>query len=171
MSTIQDYRRTDLRVDASKGAFWITSKVVDGHEVSDLKDKACVLFSFPVADQQIIIRDIVVRVIVPFTTGTTLELGTYTLPTDNISAGDTATEVDDDAYVTAVDIQAEVAGWYYPTRGGFVDAQESGIIVVGENLIVGAATTVPVVAITPKEATIIIGKVQVSMLICIVPGV
>jgi hypothetical protein len=171
MSTIQDYRRTDLRVDSSKGAFWITSKAIDGHEQSDLKDKACVLFSFPIADQQIIIREIVVRVLTPFTTGTTLELGSYTLATENVSTNDTATVVDDDAYVTAIDILPETAGYYYPTRGGFVDAQESGIVVVGENLIVGAATNVPAIVISPKVATIIIGKVQVYMLVCIVPGI
>jgi hypothetical protein len=171
MSTIQDYRRTDLSVYSSKGAFWINSKAIDGHEQSDLKDKACVLFSFAIADQQIIIREIVVRVLTPFTTGTTLELGSYTLATENVSTNDTATVVDDDAYVTAIDILPETAGYYYPTRGGFVDAQESGIVVVGENLIVGAATNVPAIVISPKVATIIIGKVQVYMLVCIVPGI
>lgn len=44
--TIQDYRRTDLRVNTSGEPFWIRSKTVDGHEISGLKDKACVLFSF-----------------------------------------------------------------------------------------------------------------------------
>lgn len=169
MSTIQDCRRTDLRTSSNE-AFWITSKTVDGHEVSGLKDKACTLFSFPVADQQIIIREIVVRVITPFTVGTTLELGLFTLATDGVSTNDTATEVDDDAYVVATDILPEVAGWYYPTKGGFTDARESGITVSGENLIIGASTSVPVVVISPKVATIIIGRVQVSMLICIVPG-
>lgn len=171
MSTVQDYRRTDLRVDYAKGAFWVTSKVVDGHEVSGLKDKACVLFSFPVTDQQIILREIVVRVLTPFSAGTTLELGSYTLATDNVSTDGVATVVDDDAYVTSVDIQPEVTGWYYPTRGGFVDSQESGIVVSGENLIVGAATDVPAIVITPKVSTIIIGKVQVYILMCVVPGV
>jgi hypothetical protein len=169
-ATIQDYRRTDLRTDVFAGAFWIQSRTIDGHEVSGLKDKACVLFSFPVAGQQIIIREIVVRVLRGFTVGTTLELGSYTLATDGVSTGDEATVVYDDAYVKAVDILPSTVGWYYPTTGGFTDARASGVTILGENLIVGAATDVPAIVITPKVATIIIGQVQVAMLICIVPG-
>lgn len=168
--TIQDYRRTDLRTDMFKGAFWITSRAVDGHEVSGLKDKACVLFSFPVVGQQIIIREIAVHVIKAFTASTTLDLGEYTLATDGVSTDGVATVVDDDAYVDTTDIIATTVGWYYPTKGGFVDARASGATISGENLIVGAETNVPAIVITPKEATIITGQVQVSMLICIVPG-
>ena len=169
MSTIQDYRRTDLRTNVSGEPFWIVSKVVDGHEQNWLKDKACVLFSFPDAGKQIIIREVAVHVMRPFTTGTTLELGLYTLASDGLSTNDTATVIDDDAFVEATDIQAEVAGWYYPSKGGFVDARGSGIISDGENLIVGAATTVPAIAISPKVATIITGQVQVAIYVTYVP--
>jgi hypothetical protein len=170
MSTIQDYRRTDINTNASGVEFWITSRAVDGHEVSDLKDKACVLFSFPVAGRQIIIREIAVHVLRAFTVGTTLDLGLYTIATDNLSTNDTATVVDDDAFVKSEDITATTVGWYYPTAGNFTDARGSGITIAGDNLIVGASSTVPAVVITPKVATIIIGQVQVSMLISIVPG-
>jgi hypothetical protein len=121
MSTIQDYRRTDLRVDSSRGAFWLTSKAIDGHEVSGLKDKACVLFSFPIADQQIIIREIVVRVLTPFTTGTTLELGSYTLATEDVSTDGTATAVDDNACTlngTPVLEQVFGSAWTEATTAG-----------------------------------------------------
>jgi hypothetical protein len=167
--TIQDYRRTDLRTDASVGAFWITSRAVDGHEVSGLKGKACVLFSFPVVGQQIIIREIAVHVIRAFTAGTTLDLGEYTLATDGVSTNDVATVVTDDAYVDSTDIIPTTVGWYYPTKGGFTDARASGVTIEGENLIIGAAVNVPAVVISPKVATIIVGQVQVAMLICIVP--
>jgi hypothetical protein len=168
--TIQDYRRTDLRMDVSGDPFWIVSRIVDGHEVSGLKGKACVLFSFPVAGQQVVISEIVVRITRAFTTGTTLELGTYTLATDDVETGGVATELYDDAYVRAVDILPSTVGWYYPTAGDFTDARGSGVTVNGSNLIVGASTTVPAIVLTPKVATIIIGQVQVLMLVCIVPG-
>jgi hypothetical protein len=168
--TIQDYRRTDLRTRADGSPFWISSKPIDGHEVSGLKDKACVLFSFPVVGQQIIIQEIVVRVIRAFTATTTLELGSYTLATDSVSTNDSATVVKDNTYVESGDILPSIVGWYYPTKGDFADARGSGVTIGGENLIVGASTDVPAVVISPKVATIIIGQVQVFMLICIVPG-
>lgn len=170
MSTIQDYRRTDIRSDVSGESFWLVSKVIDGHEITGLKDKACVLFSFPDVGKQVIIREIAIHVLRVFTVGTTLELGLYTLTNDGLSTNDTATVVDDDCFVEATDIQPEVVGWYYPSTGGFVDARASGIISDGDNLIVGAVTSVPCVAISPKVATIITGQVQVAMYVTFVPG-
>lgn len=168
--TIQDYRRTDLRTQADGMPFWVASKTIDGHEVASLKDKACVLFSFPVVGQQVIIREIVVRVLRGFTSGTTLELGSYTLATDEVETGDTATLVGVDTYVISEDITPATVGWYYPTQGDFTDARGSGVTLEGGNLIVGAATNVPAIVMTPKVATIIIGQVKVLMLISIVPG-
>lgn len=168
--TIQDYRRTDLRTQADGSPFWITSKTVDGHEQSGLKDKACVLFSFPVVGQQIIIHEIVVRVTRAFTTGTTLVLGSYTLATDGVETGNVATVDQDDNYVEVTDIHPTVVGWYYPTTGNFTDARGSGVTIEGSNLIVGTSTDVPAVVLSPKVATIIIGQAQVLMLISIVPG-
>jgi hypothetical protein len=170
MATIQDYRRTDIQTNSNKGAFWLTSKAIDGHEISSLKDKACVLFSFPVVGQQIIIREIAVHIIKGFTANTTLELGIYTIANDDISTDGTATLDDSDTLVPSIDIQSEVVGWYYPTAGNFVDAQASGVTISGENLLIGAAVNVPVIAITPKVATIIEGQAQVSILVCIVPN-
>ena len=168
--TVQDYRRTDLRLDAGGDPYWIVSKVVDGFETRGLLNKACVLFSFPVAGQQIIIREIVVHVLRAFTSGTTLELGTYSLATDGVVTGGVATEVKDNAYVESGDITPTTVGWYYPANGDFVDARGSGVTIEGGNKIVGAATDVPAVVISPKVATIITGQVQVLMLVCVVPG-
>ena len=169
-ATVQDYRRTDLRTDVFKGAFWLVSKTVDGHEVSGLKDKACVLFSFPETGQQIIIREIVVRILRGFTAGTTLELGSYTLATDGVGTGGLATVVTDDAYVQAIDVDPTIEGFYYPTVGNYAEARGSGVTISGENLIVGAATNVPAIVITPQVSTVVIGQVQISLLVCIVPG-
>jgi len=170
MSTIQDYRRTDLRTDPGGKPFWLISKSIDGFEQTGLCDKACVMFSFPVAGQQIIIHEIVVQVLRAFTVGTTLELGLYTLASDGVSTGDDATVVYDNLYVEAIDIISTTVGYHYPTTGSFTDARGSGVTIEGGNMIVGAATTVPAVVLSPKVSTIIIGQAKVMMLISIVPG-
>jgi len=170
VTTIQDYRRTDLRVNKSGEPFWIISKAVDGHEIPGLKDKACVLFSFPVEGQQILLHEIAVKVLRGFTAGTTLEVGTCTLATENVSTNDVATVVVDDAFVQAGDITATAVGFYYPTTGDFVSSRQTGVTIEGGTLLVGASTNVPAIAIFPKVSTIITGQVQVAMLISIVPG-
>ena len=167
--TAKDYRRPDLRINLGGDPCWIISSVIDGLGSSGLKDSACVLFSFPTDGQQIIIQEIVVRVISAFNATTTFELGRYTLATDNLALPDVATLVDSDAYVRAMDIDPLTVGWYYPSGGEFVDARESGITSDGSNLIVGASTNVPAVALTPKVATITTGRIQVLMCISIVP--
>lgn len=170
MATVQDYRRTDLRKQLDGSPHWIVSNTVDGHEQSGLKDKACVMFSFPVAGQQIIIHEVAVQILRGFTTGTTLELGMYSLATDGVETGGTATAVGSDNFIESDDIVSESIGWYYPTTGVFADARGSGVVVSGENLIVGAETTVPAVVITPSGATIKIGQIKVCMLISILPN-
>ena len=168
--TIQDYRRTDLRTDPGGKPFWLISKTIDGHEVSGLCDKTCVMFSFPVVGQQIIIHEIVVQVSRAFTTGTTLELGLYTLATDGVSTDDVATVVYDNCYMESTDIITSAVGYNYPTKGDFTDARGSGLTIEGGNLITGAATTVPAIVLSPKVSTIIIGQAKVMLLVSIVPG-
>ena len=167
--TVQDYRRTDLRLDTGGDPFWIISRVVDGDTVSGLKDKACVLFSFPVAEQHIIIHEIVVKVTRAFTSGTSLVLGTYTLAEDNVLPGGVATVVKEDAYVESGDIIPGTIGVYFPTVGDFVDSRASGVTINGGNLIIGSATNVPAVVLTPKDTTISMGQAKVQMLISVIP--
>ena len=171
-TTIQDYRRTDLRLNLNGDPSWIVSRVVDGHEVSGLCDKACVLFSFPVDGQQIIVHEIVVKVLKAFTTGTTLDVGTYTLATDGVSTNDEATLVSVSSYkrfVESEDITSGSAGSYYPTSGDFVDSRASGVVIDGGNLIVGASTDVPAIVLTPSGATITQGQAKVLLLVSVVP--
>jgi hypothetical protein len=169
-TTVQDYRRTDLRTNLGGDPFWVISGLVDGKDVSGLKDKACVLFSFPVTDQQIIISGMVVNVLTAFTATTTLSLGLCTLATNEVTTGGVATVTNDDAFIEVGDITATTAGRYYPTTGDFVDSQVSGTIIEGGNLIVGSSTNVPAIVLFPKVATIITGQVQVMVLISIIPG-
>jgi hypothetical protein len=165
-ATIQDYRRTDLRCEEGGDPFWIKSRVVDGFATSSLKDKACVLFSFPTEGQQVIIREIAVRVLRAFTALTTLELGLYTLATDGVETGNSATVVFDNALVEANDILPTTVGWYYPTAGSFVDSRVAGAVIEGGNLVVGTAVNVPAIVLTPKVA---VGQVQILMMISVVP--
>jgi hypothetical protein len=167
--TAKDYRRPDLRVNLNGDPSWLISNVIDGLGSSGLKDSACVLFSFPIDGQQIIIREIVVRIIQSFDVGVAFNLGRYTLATDDLALPDVATLVDVDAYVKSSDISPNSTGWYYPSSGEYVDAKSDGITSDGSNLIVGASTTVPAVVLTPSAATITTGRVQVLMLVCVVP--
>ena len=86
-ATITDYRRTDQRTNVLENPFWITSGVIDAAAISGLKDGACVLFSFPVASQQITILDMCVYIPVAWTATTVLNLGIYTLATDTVTTG------------------------------------------------------------------------------------
>lgn len=167
--TVKDYRKTDLEYEAG-ACYWVTSKVVDAFEKTDLCDKACVLFSFPEDGQHIIIIRMGIHILRAFTPLTTLELGLYTLATDGVTTDGVATVADEDAFAEVDLITPTVTGWYFPDKGLFSDAQMVGAPIENANLIVGASTNVPAIVLSPKVATIITGQVQVVMLITVVPG-
>lgn len=169
-ATIQDYRRTDLRANVLENPYWISSAVVDAAVVSGLKDKACVLFSFPTAGQQVVIWDCAIYIATAWTATTVLDVGSYTLATDAVTTAGSATLVDVDDYIPTASITATTGGWYYPAAGDWLTARAAGTHVNPANLIVGAATTVPCIAITPSTSTPIIGQAQVHLLISILPG-
>jgi hypothetical protein len=171
-ATIADYRRTDQRCNALENPYWITSAIVDGAAVSGLKDKACILFSFPVAGQRIILHDFALEIITGFTATTVMEVGSYTLATsDAMTTGELATLVEADEYLAHGDITATAAAWYYADAGShFLTAKAAGTHVNPANLIIGAATVVPCIAITATTPTIIIGQAQLHVLISIIPG-
>jgi hypothetical protein len=153
--------------------FWISSAVVDAAAVSGLKDKACVLFSFPVAGQKIIIWDIACQIIKDFTATTALVVGYGTLATDAVT---TAGSVDYAGattanFMTAANFTAITAAWYYPAAANtWLTARAAGTHVDKANLITGVATAVPCVTLTLATSTPIIGQIQVHMQIAIVPG-
>lgn len=174
MSTIalKDFRRTDLRTNVLETPYWITSQLINGAVSSGLADKGLVLFSFPVAAQKIIIWDIVVNISTAFTTNTTLNMGYGTIATDAAVDGDNITYSSTSGYMRMTsDFTAVTAAYYYPQAGNaWLAVRATGVNTAGNNLIVGAATAVPVIWIAPAIATIIAGKIQVHMLVSIIPG-
>jgi hypothetical protein len=171
-ATIQDYRRTDQRTNALENPFWLTSAVVDGAAVSGLADKACVLFSFPKAGEKIIIWDVWLHIILGFTSGTTIDVGIYTLLTDAVTTAGDATLVGtiNQLIPTATTVDATTIGWYGATASDWLTARAAGTHVANNNMITGVAAAVPCIAMTPKVATIIVGKAQLHLLVSIIPG-
>jgi hypothetical protein len=167
--TVQDYRRTDQRDHALENPFWISSGVVDG-ATATISDKCCLLFSFPKAGQQIVIWDIAVHIITAFTAATVMELGSYTIATDAVTTGGSATLVEADEYLPHGSITATTIGWYYAATGHWLVARAAGTHVNPANHLVGVAATVQCIALTPTISTVIIGQAQAHLLISIVPG-
>jgi hypothetical protein len=168
-ATVQDYRRTDLRTNVLETPFWITSAVVDGAAVSGLKDKACVLFSFPSVGQKIVIWDMAVQIITGFTATTVVDVGVYYLAADTVTTGGVATLVDVDYLIPQADITATTAAWYFPATGDWLGGRAAGTHLADKNLFTGAAAARCVVA-TFQTGTIIIGKFQLHMMISVIPG-
>jgi hypothetical protein len=169
-ATIQDYRRTDLRTNVLETPYWITSSVIDGALVSGLKDKACVLFSFPTANQQVFILGACFEVITEFTATTVIDVGSYTLATNAVTTAGDATLVDVDDYIPQADITATTAGYYWAATGDLVASMGAGTAVDTARKIVGAATTVPCIAATLQTATVVAGQGRLHMLVTILPG-
>jgi hypothetical protein len=169
-ATVQDYRRTDQRANVLENPFWLTSAIIDGAAVASLADKACVLFSFPKAGQVITVWDVALQVITGFTATTTFNVGVYTLATDAVTTAGTATLVDVDYIMPDADLTSTAAAWYYPATSAWLTARAAGTHVSNQNNFVGAATTVPCIAVTLGTAVVIIGKAQLHLLVSIVPG-
>ena len=170
-ATIADYRRTDQRANALETPFWLTSAVVDGAAVSSLKDKACILFSFPKAGQIVTVWDVALHVIDEFTAATTIDIGVYTLATsDAMTTGELATLVDVDYILPTADNTSTTIGWYYPATAAWLTARAAGTHVSNQNNFVGAATVVPCIAITLGTATVIAGQCQLHLLVSVIPG-
>lgn len=168
-ATVQDYRRTDLRTSVLETPYWISSAVVDGSAVSGLKDKACVLFSFPTVGQKVVIWDMAVQIITGFTATTVVDIGVYYLAADTVTTAGVATLVDVDYLIPQADITATAAAWYYPATGAWLTARAAGTHVADNNLITGAAAARCVVA-TFQTGVIIIGKFQLHMMVSVIPG-
>lgn len=164
--TVQDYRRTDLRTNVLANPYWISSGLILGTD--DIKDKYSVLFSFPVVES-IIVMAMCCQIITAFSSGTTLDVGTVTLATDAVTTGGVATTVDDDDFIANAGITATTAGMYWPTSSDFITAVAAGTY-VAPALIVGAAATVPAIAVLASNAgTISAGVARIHALITKIP--
>jgi hypothetical protein len=170
---IQDLRRTDQRVNVLENPFWLSSGVVDATASAAIDDKVIVLFSFPVAGQQILVLNFCCHVITAFTAGTTGVVGYYTLATDAVTTAGVATVVGSvNQLEETTNTTYTTIGWYFPAAAA--DATQyriAGTPTVDADWIVGAATAVYSVCATFSNAsTVLAGKCQYHMLVTVIPG-
>lgn len=169
--TAVDFRRTDLRTNVLENPYWITSATIDGAVTSGLKDKGCVVFSFPTAGLCTVIYEVFLEVLYAFTATTVIDVGIGTIPLEASGTGATISSYDLDEFIAQADITATLAGVYASTTANGSDwlVASAAKTWASPCAIVGAASTVPVVAINPQTATIIAGKCRLHMLITNVP--
>jgi hypothetical protein len=167
-----DYRRADQRVNVLENPFWITSGEVIGVTCEDL---SALLFSFPVASRVTIVHEICIQVTTLFTVGADATVGTLglgTIATDAITTGGNVTTVDVDDFLVTADVTWGTVGYYWPVTGcDWLTAKAAGTM-AAPAVIVGAAATVPVIALYLSNAggAITAGKCRVHALISNLPG-
>lgn len=177
-TTCVDVRRTDLRTNVRYNPYWISSAKCDVVGL-EAEDKAIILFSFPVASRVTLVHDFLFQVIDVFTVDAGAALctvGLGTIATDAITTGGVVTTVDVDSYILSASITFGTAGYYHPLTAStstWLTSQMGGTVTqLASQYIVGAATTVPVVAAYPANAggAITAGSFRVHMLVSELPG-
>lgn len=169
VSITADYRYTDNRKKRFPTPYWITSGAIT---IATVKATYGLLLSFPVANDRILVEQVVCQITTGATAGTTLLVGLCTLATDAVTTGGVGTTVDDDEFILAADITATSAGFYAPTTANTSDWLTAKIAGswAAPYLITGAASTVPAVMVTSANAgAISAGVARVHMLIRRVP--
>jgi hypothetical protein len=169
VDVIRDLRAGSRRTNIVGAPFWITSDTMDAAGTT-IDDKVVIIFSFPVAGQQIILMQFVTEVLTNFTAGSSATIGYYSLATDAVTVGGVATLVDVDK-VEASGATYTTAAIYYSATGDALAKKILGIPTAANDLIIGAATTVPAICATFGNAgTISGGKCRYHALIAVVPG-
>jgi len=165
-----DLRRHDLRTTVLENPYWITS----GPIVKEADDLAAILFSFPLSVYRnglVIIQAIYVEIVTVFAGGTiTLDIGSATLATDDVTTDGVSTDVDVDEYVDNTEITHGTIGKYFPATGDWITAAllqtwlEPAIIVPLD------AAVPCVCAYLVSDAAITAGEARVKMLVSVPPS-
>lgn len=166
---ILDYRRLDQRRYIYQ-PYWITSGEICAVASDDL---AALVFSFPAArylNSHVIIEKIGFQVTEAFAGGTiTVDVGSCTLATDDVTTGGDSTDVDADEYVPTADITSATPAMYFAATGDWITAKLL-MTELTPVIIVPADTTVPAIAVyVASDATITAGKGRVHALVTEVP--
>jgi len=171
MATIvcTDYRRTDTQRTKAAVPYWLKSQTVVG---SVVEDRGALCFSFPRVKNYLILN-VYFQVLVAFTTGTVIDIGSGTIATDAVTTDGNITIVDADEYIKQGDITIATPARYGSTTGNTSDWLTAAIAGswAAPFLLTGAATTVPVVYATIANAgdTIVAGTGVVHMRILELP--
>jgi hypothetical protein len=171
MSTITaiDYRRTDQRTTVLENPFWLTSGIIT---CNDAKTLGAILFSFPKAGRIMLVSNILVQMITTATATATIDIGVGSLATDAVTTGGTLTYSAVDGYIKTADQTLTAGAVYGPGSGGstWLTAHLAQLSVTSNaRFIVGAATTVPVIAAF-VGGTVTAGSFRVHALVTILPG-
>jgi hypothetical protein len=142
-----DYRRNDDN-RTIWSPYWLTSKEIQG---ADLSAAAMgVLWSFPATKygtRKLLLLNFAVQVVTVFAGGSpTLDVGSYTLATDDVTTGGVATDVTPAAYVPNAGVTATSTGIYWAGAGAFVTAKAAGLN-AAVMVITPSDTDVPVIGI------------------------
>ncbi len=170
MATIEmlDLRRTDQRTNVRINPFWMTSASF-GITAEAL---GAALFSFPVANENYIISNMMLEITTLWAGGTpSMTIGLGTLATDAITTGGDITVVDADEYFASTDITEATAGYYFPTStltDGTPNTQTGTDFAIartiyGGQIIEGAATTVPCIYVAVADTTLTGGAARLHV--------
>ena len=180
MGTSLDLRRTDLRSNVLENPYWITS----GEITKACDDQVAVLFSFPITklvapgygNNLILLHDIVVEYNEAFAVAAdiTLDIGQYSLATDDITTGGTATLVDIDMYYDDVDGSADCAGTALnvpDSTSAWLTAKAAGTWGANQSIIPADTTVLCIAATLTSTSPVTAGSAYVHILISEIPVV
>lgn len=141
---IVDRRKTDQRRYIYQ-PYWISSREIDSADLSAAEADCALMFSFPAAQyltSKILIEKCCIQITELWAGGTiTLDVGSWTIATDNLGTGDAITLVDQDEYIPTADITSGTAGHYFAATGDWITAKL-------------LMTELTPVIITPADATV-----------------
>lgn len=169
---IQEYRRNDQRRYIYQ-PYWITSAEVDHADFPNDETECGLMFSFPAAKygtSHILIEKVGVEITEVWAGGSiTIDVGRYTLATDDVTQGGVMTIVDYDDLVPTADITSGTAAYYPALTGDWITA--ALLMTCGADVtIVPADATVPCVGLyVTTNSTTTSGKARVHMMITEIP--
>ncbi len=129
--------------------YWLTSKEVSYSEM-DGTDVA-LLWSFPASkygNSILLIQQMAIQITTLCAGGTeAINVGSWTIATDDVTTGGTITVVDADEYIPTADITETTAGLYWAVSGDWITAALLRTN-AGPEVITPADTTVPCIAMS-----------------------
>lgn len=178
-----DYRRTDLRSNVLENPYWISSLEMDE---ADIEDKIAIPFSFPIGVAAtkgpsacyscglVLLHEFIIEVTEDFAGGTpTLNIGQYSIATDDITTGGATSDILTPVYYGATDGAADVttAGIYVPdhTDANWWDDRVGQLWSTNSWIIPADGTVLCIGIAAASNTTLTAGKLVLHALISEVP--
>ena len=169
---VKDYRNRAQRRYIYQ-PYWISSMEVKALDLGSDETKCALVFSFPAAQYgtgNILIEKCCIQVTQAFAGGTiTVDVGSYTLATDDVTDAGLMTIVDADDYIPAANITHGAAATYFAATGDWITAKLL-MTELTPVIVVPADSTVPAVGVyVTSDGTMTAGKARVHFLITEIP--